>query len=146
MLNNQTKATFNNYQERASIYSMSNINIQNGFAGYSNNSNNANILYQKHQHQPKLKKASVPTMETNHVFFNQQDQQHHMLFDEFLHNSLVFNGINRPTPMLDNGPAKFKSSLIKRGSLASRQLPLQQQQQQQNGTLNNNASRASLHF
>lgn len=57
-----------------------------------------------------------------------------MLFDEFLHNSLVFNGINRPTPMLDNGPAKFKSSLIRRGSLASRQLPLQQQQQQQNGT------------
>ncbi|CAF0955434.1 unnamed protein product [Brachionus calyciflorus] len=32
----------------------------------------------------------------------------------------------RPTPMLDNEPSKFKSSLIKRGSLASRQLPQQQ--------------------
>ncbi|RNA02042.1 isoform I [Brachionus plicatilis] len=31
----------------------------------------------------------------------------------------------RPTPMLDNEPSKFKSSLIKRGSLASRQLPQQ---------------------
>ena len=77
---------------------------------------------------------------SNHFFSNQQDEQqqqqkqHQMLFDEFFHNSLVFNGINRPTPMLDNGPAKFKSSLIKRGSLASRQLPLQQQQQIQNNS------------
>ena len=31
----------------------------------------------------------------------------------------------RPTPMLDNEPSKFKSYLIKRGSLASRQLPQQ---------------------
>lgn len=35
----------------------------------------------------------------------------------------LFNSINRPTPMLDNEPSKFKSSLIKRGSLASRHLP-----------------------
>jgi hypothetical protein len=34
-----------------------------------------------------------------------------------------FNSINRPTPVLDNEPSKFKSSLIKRGSLASRHLP-----------------------
>lgn len=39
---------------------------------------------------------------------------------------VMFQGLNRPTPMLDNEPSKFKSSLIKRGSLASRHLPQQQ--------------------
>lgn len=41
-------------------------------------------------------------------------------------NKMHFDQMNRPTPILDNGPSKFKSSLIKRGSLASRQLPQQQ--------------------
>ena len=37
--------------------------------------------------------------------------------------AIMFQGLNRPTPMLDNEPSKFKSWLIKRGSLASRHLP-----------------------
>ena len=38
----------------------------------------------------------------------------------------TFNSIDR-NPILDNEPSKFKSGLIKRGSLASRHLPQQQQ-------------------
>lgn len=37
----------------------------------------------------------------------------------------MFGAVNRATPILDNEPSKFKSSLIKRGSLASRHLPHQ---------------------
>ena len=43
--------------------------------------------------------------------------------DPVYNNSFMFNQINRITPILDNEPSKFKSSLIKRGSLATRQLP-----------------------
>lgn len=43
--------------------------------------------------------------------------------DELSQNS--FGLINRAAPILDNEPSKFKSSLIKRGSLAARQLPNQ---------------------
>jgi hypothetical protein len=39
-----------------------------------------------------------------------------------------FDSMERQTPMLINDASKFKSSLIKRGSLAQRQLPQQQQQ------------------
>ena len=70
-----------------------------------------------------LPQAPTPPHQTMH---SSQD----VFFDDFVHNSLLFNGIRRPTPMLDNGAAKSKSLLIKRSSLASRQLPLQQQQQQ----------------
>lgn len=44
-------------------------------------------------------------------------------------NSNQFNSVNRMMPMLDNEPSKFKSNLIKRGSLASRQLPAQERSQ-----------------
>ena len=43
--------------------------------------------------------------------------------DPVYNNSFMFNQINSITPILDNEPSKFKSSLIKRGSLATRQLP-----------------------
>ena len=40
-------------------------------------------------------------------------------------NAHTFGALNRATPILDNEPSKSKSSLIKRGSLASRHLPHQ---------------------
>jgi len=131
----------------------------NNSLNYSNS--NSNILYQKPPMNnviQQLKKAlPMPALpvngvnnSTNQYFMNQANtatnnnnnnnntSQQHMIYDEYFHNSsFVFNGINRPTPMLDNAPAKFKSSLIKRGSLASRQLPLHQQQQQQQQILTN---------
>jgi hypothetical protein len=57
------------------------------------------------------------------------DAVNNKLYEDGITNGVMFQGINRPTPMLDNEPSKFKSSLIKRGSLASRHLPQQQQQQ-----------------
>jgi hypothetical protein len=139
---------------------MSNANIAPmGDGALTNNLNysnsNSNILYQKPPMNnviqqlkkvlpmPPLLPANGINNSTNQFFINQtnstatnnnnnNNNQQHMIYDEYFHNSsFVFNGINRPTPMLDNAPAKFKSSLIKRGSLASRQLPLHQQLQQQ---------------
>jgi hypothetical protein len=72
----------------------------------------------------QLKKVLPPNSTVHHQQMNAQQQ----LFDDYLHNNLLFNEINRPTPVLDNEPSKFKSSLIKRGSLATRHLPQQQQQ------------------
>lgn len=54
-------------------------------------------------------------------------------FDQTHQHTTVFNSVNRNTPILDNEPSKAKSSLIKRGSLASRQPP-----QQTTQPLNNN--------
>ena len=145
---------------------MSNANIApigdgaliNNSLNYSNS--NSNILYQKppmnniiQQLKKVLPMPALPingvNNSTSQLFINQantaannkNNSQQHMIYDEYFHNSsFVFNGINRPTPMLDNAPAKFKSSLIKRGSLASRQLPLHQQQQQPQQILTNQFS------
>ena len=81
----------------------------------------------------QLKKVLPPNSTMHHQQMNAQQQ----LFDDYLHNNLLFNEINRPTPVLDNEPSKFKSSLIKRGSLATRHLPQQQQQQVPNKSVKN---------
>ena len=157
LLLSQCKSNYQNYQENASIYSVSNnasipFSFSNGGQA-ANGPVNSNMLYQRHQHQHQLQhtqatplpmnnvmqhlKKPFPTSSSplaygNHVLTTRDtmtNAQDPRLFDELLHNSLLFGAINRPTPMLDNGPAKCKSLLVKRSSLATRQLPLQQQMQ-----------------
>ena len=111
---------------------------QNFYSNMNINGNGPNIIYQKHQHQPQLQYQQHQS-----VVFNSLSQEtsssvtlpplpiydEKFMFQPNNNNAFLFNEVNRPTPMLDNGPSKFKSMLIKRGSLATRQLPLQQQVQ-----------------
>lgn len=61
----------------------------------------------------------------NPNFMNQNRQEHEIIINRDDQSPNTFGIINRATPILDNEPSKFKSSLIKRGSLATRHLPHQ---------------------
>lgn len=82
---------------------------------------NTNLIMQKQliNSQRQIPPPPLPPMTSVIQQLKQKVQQQQTQQDE----DAFFGTLNRPTPMLDNEPSKFKSSLIKRGSLATRQLP-----------------------